>query len=190
MEQGSLTRHERQQMKKQQQEQEQQQKHNQQTAKEQRKKIMIWSVVAVIAIGIIIFFVTLPKNETVQPQQPYSKGAVHWHASVKVFICGEEKLMPAPVGETHLGSPLLHTHADRLIHIEGTVWRPEDITLGRYMKEIGQNFKDDELLDKKNGDMCNGTPGKVKLFVNGKENPSLTNQVAKDDDKYELRFEP
>ena len=186
----SLTRHERRQLKKQQREQEQQQKEKTQTAKQKRKSMITWSIVTIVVLGIVIFFMMLPKNATPQPQQPYSKGQVHWHASLKVFLCGEEKLMPAPIGESHLGLPLLHTHADRRVHIEGTVWRSEDILLGKYMEVIGQNFKDDELLEKKNGDVCNGTPGKVKLFANGEENSLLTKYVIKDGDKYGLRFEP
>ena len=58
------------------------------------------------------------------------------------------------------------------------------------MNVIGQNFKNDELLDKKNGDLCNGQPGKVKVLVNGKENSQLKNYVIKDGDKYEVQFEP
>ena len=184
-----LSRHERQQQKKQQREQEQQQKEKLQTAKQRKKNIMIGSVITIVVLGMTAFFIMLPDNETSKPQQPYSGGAVHWHATLKVFLCGEEKLMPAPVGEHHLGLPLLHTHEDKLIHIEGTVWKPEEIFLGRYMEVIGQNFKDTELLDKKNGDLCNGTPGKVKLIANGEESPLLTRYSVKDGDKFELRFE-
>ena len=150
----------------------------------------MWSVGGLAAIVVMISIVMIPKNEFSNPKEPYSKGQVHWHATLKVFVCGEEKLMPAPVGEHHLGLPLLHTHADRLIHIEGTILNPEEITLGKYMGVIGQNFKDDELLDKKNGDLCNDQPGKVKLLVNGKENDQLTQHVIKDGDDYILRFEP
>ena len=134
---------------------------------------------------------SLPKgSDTPQPSGPYSGGSIHWHATIKVFVCGEEYQLPAPQGGHHLGLPLLHTHEDRLIHIEGTIWKPEEITLGKYMEVIGENFKDDELIDKKNGDACDGQPGKVKLMANGKEDSMLSQYVIKDGDKYELRFEP
>ena len=152
------------------------------------KRIITWSIAVIIVIAIIYFLVQFQGNEP--NSGPYSKGQIHWHASLKVFICGEEQQMPVPIGQSHLGTPLLHTHEDKRIHIEGTVWKPEDITLGKYMGAIGKNFKDDQLLDKKNGDLCSEQPGKVKLFVNGKESPELTNFVIKEGDKYELRFEP
>jgi len=186
-----LSRHERQQLKRQQREQEREQHEQQQESKQKRKKLLLWSLGVIILIGIGYIVLSLPeKPETPKQTGPYSKGQVHWHAALKVFVCGEEKLMPAPTGEHHLGLPLLHTHADRLIHIEGTVWKPEEINLGKYMDAIGQNFKDDELLDKKNGDLCNSTPGKVKLLVDGKENSLLTQYVIKDGENYMLKFEP
>ena len=185
-----LSRHERQELKRQQREQQREQSEQVKSSKEQKRKIFIWSLVGFAVIAIIVTIMVIPKNESSQPKEPYSKGQVHWHATLKVFVCEEEKVMPAPVGEHHLGLPLLHTHADRLIHIEGTIWRPEEITLGRYMEVIGQNFKDDALLDKKNGDLCNDQPGRVKLFVNGKENTELTQYVVKDGEDYILRFEP
>lgn len=186
----NLSRHERQELKRQQRDQQREQSEHVKSSKEQRKKTIMWSLVGIAVIAVITAIILLPKNESSQPKEPYSKGQVHWHATLKVFVCGEEKLMPAPTGEHHLGLPLLHTHEDRLIHIEGVVWNSEEIALGRYMEVIGQNFKDDELLDKKNGDLCNDQPGKVKLFVNGKENSGLTQYVIKDGDEYILRFEP
>lgn len=185
------TRRERYELRKQQREQEREQREQQHESKQKRKKILWWSLGVIIVIGIGYIVLSLPeKPETPKQTGPYSKGQVHWHATLKVFVCGEEKLMPAPLEGHHLGLPLLHTHEDRLIHIEGTIWKPEEINLGRYMDAIGQNFKDDELLDKKNGDLCNNLPGKVKLYVDGKENNQLTNYVIKDGDTYEVRFEP
>ncbi len=191
-EQPAMTRRERRELKEQKKEQERLGKEKQFAMKEKRKSILIWSSVAVLVV--LLGYATFSLSSSGGKEQPdysdpYSKGQVHWHAVLRVFVCGEEKLMPAPIGESHLGQPLLHTHEDRRIHIEGVVQRPEEITLGKYMTVIGQTFKDDELLEKKNGDLCDGKPGKVKLLVDEKESADLTQHVIKDGESYELRFE-
>ena len=56
-------------------------------------------------------------------------GEVHWHATLSINLCGQEQ--PLPV--TPIKSHLLHTHEDRLIHVEGVIPDPESIMLGRYM---------------------------------------------------------
>lgn len=194
MEQEQLTKKERRALRRQRQEEKKRQREEERQTREQerkkskkKKRVILWAAIVVVVAASGYLIAALASQEKVVP---YSKGQVHWHAKLRVFMCGEEKLMPSPFGSEHLGTPLLHTHDDRLIHIEGTVWKPEDIMLGKYMGAIGQNFKDEELIDKRNGDLCNGVPGKVKLFVNGKENPSLTRYIIQDDDEYELRFEP
>ena len=151
----------------------------------QKKKIKNWIILIIVLAGIGYFIFLLFSSEAVES---YSGGQVHWHSRIDVFVCGNKFDMPNPFGNEHLGSPLLHTHDDQLIHIEGTVWKAEDITLSKYMEAIGLNFKDDELIDKVNGDLCDGEAGMVKLFVNGVENSELANYVIKDDEDYELRF--
>lgn len=117
-------------------------------------------------------------------------GNIHWHAIPTIEICGEQKPIPTPIGNTHLGSPLLHTHEDAKIHIEGTVSNPSQITLGGFMSNIGLKFNEKQLLDKKNGDACaNGQQGKVTLIVNGTENDQFENYVVKDGDLIKMVFE-
>ncbi|MEK6922200.1 MAG: hypothetical protein AABX08_00185 [Nanoarchaeota archaeon] len=155
-------------------------------AGKRNKKVIGWFFTILVA-GVLIygiyFLFSGEKFET------YTDGPVHWHANIKVFVCGNEIEMPSPFGNQHIGSPLLHTHDDRLIHIEGTIIKAEDITLGKYMSNVGMNFKNDELIDKRDGDLCEGKPGKVKLFVDGAENIELVDYIIKDGESYELRFE-
>ena len=180
-----LTKHEKKELKKQLKLEKQQKKEERVKNKSKKKTILTWSIVLVSVVGVIFLIVFLMNGEN----GTYSKGQVHWHAELKVFLCSTYVEMPAPFGEEHLGQPLLHTHSDRLIHIEGTVRKAEDITLGKYMELIGKNFQDDSLLENKNGDLCNTTEGRVKLYVNNVKNSLLTRYVIKDGDKYELRFE-
>ena len=125
-----------------------------------------------------------------EERTPFSKSQIHWHADLNVFICREEITMPRPSANQHLGGPLLHTHDDGRIHVEGTVWNEEDITLTKYMKVIGKKFTSEELLDKTNGELCNGEESNVKLYVDGEESPELGSYIIKDKERYELRFEP
>lgn len=156
-----------------------------------RAKQFFWYGLGIIFVGFIIYgIVVLAKSPGT-----YSKGPVHWHANLAIFTCGEQIPLPKPTGgsvhgEPFIGTPFMHLHNEPTIHIEGTIKSPADITLGRFMEVIGMNFKEDELLNYKNGDVCpDGTPGKVKLLVNGRESEELTAKVIVDGEKYELRLE-
>src|SRR3989344_2631302 len=146
------------------------------------KKIVKYSAILLFSILFIYLIYFLISNSY---QESYTKGPVHWHATVNVFICDIEIELPRPSGENELGSPLLHTHEDGLIHIEGKVWKKEDITLGKYFEAIGLKFTNEQILNYKNGDLCKNGNGKVKLFVDGQENFELNNYVVRDGDKYE-----
>ncbi len=129
-------------------------------------------------------------------EESYSRGQVHWHANLKITVCGKEVPLPKPTaggnivhGEAFVGIPFMHLHHEPKIHIEGTVKEAEDITLGKFMGVIGMKFTDTELLDKKNGDLCGEKEGKVKLMVDGRESLELEKRVIKDGERYEILFE-
>jgi len=183
---GKLSRAARKKVKRQRKEEEQQKREERHATKRKKKSVVKWSLIALGSLAVIAFFVFIFSGAKVTS---YSKGPIHWHSQIRVFTCDIPKTLPAPASNVHLGKPLLHTHDDRLIHVEGEVWKPEDITLGEYMKVIGRTFTNTALLDKENGDLCNGKPGKVKLLVDGKENEELAAYVVKDKEEYEVRFE-
>jgi hypothetical protein len=185
-----LTRRERQNLKKAQRQEEQEAKEKTRESKQKKKTSLTLIVGSIVAIGMIVAFIMIFKGG-----KPYSEGQVHWHADLEIILCGKPYSLPTPSegslhGQAFLGEPLLHIHEDKRIHIEGTVQQPEDITLGKFMEAIGLTFKDDQLLDKKNGDNCDNTPGKIRLKANNKESTALSNQVIKDGDTYQLTFEP
>ena len=150
------------------------------------KKIFMYLVIGILFLGIAYGSYSLFSNSY---KESYTKSEVHWHATISVFTCGDEIDMPNPFGDNHIGSPLLHTHSDKLIHIEGKVWKKEDITLGKYFEALGLKFTNEQILNYKNGDLCNNKPGEVKLWVNEEENSELSSYVIKDGDEYKLRFE-
>jgi hypothetical protein len=147
----------------------------------------IIGVVVVVVIGGLIVF-SQPSPSTVGGIT-FPTGVVHWHAFPSVEICGQDVLLPVPnPGQGHLGSPLLHTHDDRWIHVEGAVNSPNDITLGKYFDFIGVNFSSTQLMDKTNGDLCNGVPGQVQLFINGSESFEFGDHIIMDQEKILLKF--
>lgn len=119
-----------------------------------------------------------------------SIGEIHWHATAQLSVCGEPKELPVPLpGQHQKGLSLMHTHDDGKLHIEGVVGNANEITLGKFMQAIGVSFTNDQFFGKKNGDACNGVPGKVTLLVNGKQEASLSDYSVKDGDQYQIKFE-
>ena len=125
----------------------------------------------------------------------YSNGSVHWHAKLSISVCGENVPLPIPKGgqtvhgKPFIGTPLMHLHGEPRIHIEGTVRSAEDISLGKFMQAVGIKFTDEMILSKKNGDLCDGESGEVKLLVNGIKNLELSNKVIRDKETYQIVFE-
>lgn len=158
------------------------------------KKLFLFVLVLfVIIIGIIFVLNSVPKPV---PQKyntdgmVFPTGVIHWHATPIISVCGTIISLPDVAKDEHLGSELLHTHEDKLIHVEGNVNGPSEITLGQFMSNIGMNFSSTYLLDKNNGAVCqNGNMGKVVLIINGSNNNEFENYVVRDDDVIEMRFE-
>ncbi|MEK6941240.1 MAG: hypothetical protein AABW85_00055 [archaeon] len=117
-------------------------------------------------------------------------GKIHWHATPAIEICGETKKIPTPASDVHLGTSLLHTHQDALIHIEGFVSDPSQIMLGEFFDNIGIKFSENQIMDKQNGDNCpNGKTGQVDMAVNNSQNTDFRNYVIKNGDKIAIKFE-
>ena len=94
----------------------------------------------------------------------------HWHSAYEVNICG--KVQPNMAQPSKLIG--LHTHTDGLIHVEPFVTasildRGNKATLARFAEgEPGLKLTSSELQLpggelKKNGDLCDGKPGKLTI---------------------------
>ncbi len=132
--------------------------------------------------------------------------SVHWHAYPEVYVCGEKKVLPFPATESrHVGSGLLHTHhSENWVHLEGTLDIASPPQLAEYFKNIGVEFSSEKIswkagngadvdasvpaVDVKNGDDCNGTAGKWKMLVNGKESEDWGEHHIFDGEKYRFEF--
>lgn len=109
-----------------------------------------------------------------------TKGPVHWHADFEIWKCGEKIELVDPKGlSNRVGTPVFHEHNDNRIHVEGVVLHPEDAALKMFFNFVGGALTTEELrvpteenqVSVRNGELCNGKPGKVQVFVYKVLNP-------------------
>lgn len=82
-------------------------------------------------------------------------GPVHWHADFEIWACGNEIALRDPRGflSNKIGSPTLHEHNDKRIHLEGVpVTLPHDASLGKFMSTIGGELTQSSLTVPVNDD--------------------------------------
>ncbi len=193
-----LSSHEKKELKKQQKEGGKQFSSEVKVKKDSQKKFVKYAIAIIIVALVLSGLYKIINN--VRSFQPDHKGFFHWHANINMFVCGEEAALKCPSGMC--GTMLNHHHNDQIIHMEGSVLaKKEDISLGKFFDTIGIKFSETEITDKKNGDICNGKPAKVNLYVNGQLNNEYRNYIpsqcdAQDSidirkrcDKIEIKFE-
>lgn len=76
-------------------------------------------------------------------------GPVHWHADIEFWACGNELELRDPHGvlSNKIGTPTLHEHNDKRIHLEGVpVSLPHDASLGKFMTVVGGEISSEALL--------------------------------------------
>ncbi len=176
VEEKKLSAHEMQELKRKQREEEEQKIVGEKRRKKLFKRVLVYGIIILIVGGLGFWF-----YKAFQGTSAYTKGQVHWHVLLDIEICGEKRDLPrVPPGLSHLGSALLHTHDDNTIHVEGTVRKEEDVKLGKFFDAINAEFDKDKIMDKKNGDLCDGKAGSVKMFVNDAENNEFRDYIIKD----------
>ncbi len=140
--------------------------------------ILIVLLVSIVTIYLII--TTLHLNAISE-----TKGPVHWHADFEVLICDQKIELASPKGIFNKqGTELLHAHVDNRIHVEGVLLDNDEASIGAFFNAAGGSLSsdgikvptDEGLVAVHNGDLCNGKPGKLYVFLNGNpeplENPS------------------
>ena len=183
----SVSRHARKELEKQKKEEEQRLKEESKAKKQRKKNMLLLSVVLLLIAGGIYYL-----YGKIESKKPYISYQVHWHATVDIFVCGQQRNDLKSLGvKEHAGAPALHTHGDGVIHLEpsGPVYNKEEINLGAFFDSVRLKFSEKEILDKKNRDKCGDKEGKVKMFVNDKENNEFRNFNFKDGDRIKIVFE-
>lgn len=139
--------------------------------REQTKLFLFWSIVVLVSVGTLYLVVhTFYYNILSE-----TNGPVHWHADFELWICGEKQTLPtSQFPSNKIGTPLLHHHNDYRMHIEGTVFSWEEVTLRAFFDAIGGTLgqtyigipqEDGSLKYLQNDDYCGKKQGKLHLYV-------------------------
>ncbi len=103
-----------------------------------------------------------------------SGGPVHWHADFEIWNCGKEvELIHSHGLSNKVGTPTLHTHDDKRIHVEGLVMKPQDINLSNFFNAVGGELNSnmlsvptgDGLVRMKNGMSCKSEKAELQVFI-------------------------
>ncbi len=178
--------HEKKELEKQQKEEEQRRKEQEKKEREQTKKIAKYFILGAIAVFLIYFAIT--KIKTTEP--PYTPGNVHWHATLDMSICGKKVDLPrVGIGEHYKGLPLLHTHDDNTIHLEGQIFKKEHASLGAFMDAIDIPFSETTFFNMTNGMKCGEKEGMLKMFINDQPSTAFRDYITRNGDKLNIVFE-
>lgn len=147
--------------------------------------ILLLALVAILGYFAWYYKASGVEEHGVALQEKPGFRAVHWHANLRILVCGQERKVPVNKGE-----PLLHTHRDaNLIHVEGLIQGSSDVTLGKFMDAVGVPFSQTQVFDAQNGERCpDGTIGAWKMAVNGTPSAEFREYEIKDGDEIELNF--
>lgn len=110
-----------------------------------------------------------------------TKGPVHWHADYEIWNCGEQLELVKPTSlMNRVGTPVFHEHNDNRIHVEGVVHKKSEVSLHDFFTAVGGMLRtstlalptDMGLVEIHNGDLCNGKPGTLQIFLYRVTNPN------------------
>lgn len=125
-----------------------------------------------------------------------TKGPVHWHADFEIWHCGEKiDLVDPSILTNRVGSAVFHEHGDDRIHVEGVVLDTREVDLQHFFAQVGSILRDEYfviptnkgVVEMKNGQQCDGNPGKLQVFLYRVVNPEeskeqfLYEQIKLDD---------
>lgn len=136
------------------------------------KKIVYVLMVLVISLPTLFFVISTIYMNAIS----VTGGPVHWHADFKIYVCGEEIEPPKPPHflSNKTGTPDLHEHVDKRLHVEGVVIERDDVSLANFFKVQGGELTDisfsiptaSGIKVVKNGDVCqNDLPGTWNVFL-------------------------
>ncbi len=144
---------------------------SQKKLREQTKLFLFWSIVVLVSVS-TLYLVTHTFYYNILSE---TNGPVHWHADFEIWICGEQQTLPtSQFPANKMGTPLLHHHNDYRMHIEGTVFSFNDVTLAAFLDAIGGTLgqtyigipqEDGSLEYWQNGDYCGREQGMLRLYV-------------------------
>lgn len=158
----------------------------------------MWCIIKMnkgIIIGVVLgslallaggfFLASKPSSPSPAKGDIVSTNGLHWHPHLTIRTKDKQEKIPKNIGISSVHYPV-HTHdSTGTLHLEfgGTVTKDE-IKLKEFFKIWGKRFYRECIFDK-----CKGPEGKVKFFVNGKENKEFENYIMRDKDQIEILYE-
>jgi len=103
----------------------------------------------VVAVSVAIIGGTIYLNVNSE-----SGGPVHWHADFEMWACGQELELRDPIGalSNKIGTPTLHEHNDKRIHLEGVLVEEPDASIGKFFHVIDGAITDSAIRIPLNSD--------------------------------------
>ncbi len=114
-------------------------------AKKPKLKKPLFISIAAVVVGTTL---TIAGGTVYLNIRSASGGPVHWHADMEIWACGNELNLRDPTGLSNkIGTPTLHEHNDKRIHLEGVpVNMPYDASLGKFMDVVGGELSGKTLV--------------------------------------------
>ncbi len=149
-----------------------------------KQKLKYGSIAAIIGALVIGGGAIAVQNIDMSQSRPATNSsigigeAVHWHASYRITVCGENRV---PQG----GPMLAHTHGETRFHLEGIRKDREQATLGWVMNRLGTQFTDNSIYGKSR---CDGEPANLTVKANGNELEDPGDYVIRDGDFIRIKL--
>ncbi len=106
------------------------------------KKLLFISIVSIVLV-VTLF---LAGSTIYLNMISVSRGPIHYHADIEIWACGKEINLKDPKGLSNkIGTPILHEHNDKRIHLEGVVVEEKDASLGKFFDVIGGELTSNNL---------------------------------------------
>lgn len=109
-------------------------------------KPLLFGLIVVIVMGVTL---TISGGTIYLNVKSATGGPVHWHADIEFWACNNELELRDPHGvlSNKIGTPTLHEHNDKRIHLEGVpVELPHDASLGKFMTVVGGEVSSNSLV--------------------------------------------
>lgn len=148
-----------------------------------RLKLPLFIMMVTVMAGSILF---LGASTVYLNTKADSGGPVHWHADFEIWACGNELELRDPFEflSNKIGTPTLHEHNDKRIHLEGVVVdEHKDASLGKFFYVIDGVLAPNDLIvplnpadkgdifeDEVDGDGPAGShPGLIESYIHNDE---------------------
>jgi len=157
-------------------------------------KVVKKPLFALIAATIILPTLLMAGSTVYLNVKSESKGPVHWHTDIEMWVCGQEIELRNPTGflSNKIGTSTYHEHDDKRIHLEGVVVEKEydaslekffDVTDGKLEADSWTvAVEEDPIENDLDGDKARGDVQTVKDFVSRGDDGLYTLSVENGND--------